>query len=276
MMHQGAFDRARGWGRAPPVLVILAIALASSGCKKDDGPMSDDPAELAADGSSTHAAESDTEALTASLIGVDARPNAPAGALDLTVEGKYLPKGCFTATHVAATNEIRYELVKCYGRFGLREVSGVIVARREQVRGNLIVNLTGNDLEVNKAKVDWAARAEISGSGAAREMRWEASMSGSSTSGKAFSRRTVKTVKWSLLEPCFSVDGSSTGEVGKRKVKIEIIGFKRCALACPEPGSTIRVTNETTGSFVTLAYDEQGATLTTPNRNTRFTPLCRG
>jgi hypothetical protein len=106
-------------------------------------------------------------------------------------------------------------------------------------------------------------------------MRWAASMSGTTQSGKVFSRSTTKTVKWSLLDQCFSVDGSSTGEVGKRKIKIEIIGYKRCALSCPEPGSTIRVTNETTGAVVTLAYDDQGATLTTPARTTRFTPACK-
>jgi hypothetical protein len=272
---------------------LALTALLAVGCRKDPPPGNEDadePAILAEDGTDTSAAETDAEIVTSSLLSA----TASGGSLTLAsadelrggnlgpadvgdgAKAIFFPKGCLDVVHDQPTQTVTYRFNGCSGPNGLLRVRGEIKANYRTAPGKLFLSLTGTDLGVNNATVDWSATAEITAQGAAREMRWKGQFAGTTARGRAFSRTNEKVVAWRFGEPCFAVSGVSEGDVRGRSLRTEITDFKRCRNACPEAGGRISITNLRTGMKIEIAFDGTNrATYTGPRGSVQFPLLCR-
>jgi hypothetical protein len=85
-------------------------------------------------------------------------------------------------------------------------------------------------------------------------MSWQATLSGTTARGRAFSRAAEKTVTWTVGERCFGHSGSSEGHVRGRELKTELTNFRRCQGECPEAGGRIVITRAT-GARVEIEFD---------------------
>jgi hypothetical protein len=260
------------------------------GCKKKDkDPQNaeggDDDVAVVEDGSDTAAAESDAQLITSSLV--SASPGSiglasadlsgdDLGPRDLGDGSRaiYFPRGCLSVVSDAQT--ATYTFNRCMGPNGLRGVTGQVKATYRSDGTQLHLELTATDLLVNRASVDWAASADITQAGAARTMTWTAQLSGTTARGREFTRTNEHTISWKLGESCFALDGSSDGEVNKREIRTEIVGFRRCRQACPDADGKIVITNVTKNKRYELRYDGSNrATFIDPKgRETALPLLC--
>jgi hypothetical protein len=274
-------------------IVVLASASSSVACKKDDGTKTndaDDAALLAQDGTDSAVAETDTMLVTSSLVSATASSGSLtlASTSDLGVSGigtadigdgakaLYFPRNCLTVTPDAAAQTVTYTFDDCAGPNGIFKIRGTIVATYTTVPGKLTLQLVGNDLLVNRSTVDWTATAEITNTGAAREMRWKGALSGVTPRGKTFSRTNEKVVTWRFGERCFGVSGVSEGKVRDRYLRTEITDFRRCQGACPEAGGRITISNENKLKVEILFDGTSKATYTTPKGQSTFDLACQG
>lgn len=276
------------WGAAACVALTV---LASAACKtkdKDPDPALDDPAGLAEDGSDSNGAESDAELITSTLVAgtVTDGKLGLASVTDLTTDGLsardlgdgakavYFPRGCLTVTHDATAQTVTYGFAGCSGPHGLFRITGEVKATYRATPGRLVLNLVGTDLTVNRAQIDWSATAEITATGAAREMRWKGQLAGTTPRGRTFSRTNDKVVVWRFGERCFALSGTSSGTVRDREIRTEIFDFERCQLSCPEAGGRIVITDVKRSKTVEIAFDGSSrATYTGPNGNSSKFPL---
>lgn len=283
--------------RTSRLACVVVIGLAVVACKpkkNDPGPGGDDETGLAEDGTDAHAAESDAEALTSTLVG----GGGPGGTIGLAssadlsgghLEGAtigdgakavYFPRGCLTvAANETAPGEgtATYTFSGCTGPNGLLNIRGVVTATYKARPDHLTLDLVGTDLVVNKATVDWSAHAEIVAAGPSRTMTWKASLSGTTARGRDFSRTNDKTVTWTIGEPCLGLEGTSQGTVRGKNLRAEITAFRRCRGSCPDAGGKIVITNVDANKRIEIRYDGTNrATLVGPNGNeTTFALLCR-
>jgi hypothetical protein len=295
MSNHESRSRARAALSAVGVAGLLVLVTSgASGCKKDGNAATtenaDDTQLLAEDGTDATAAETDAEVVTSSLVSATASGGsltlasvdelgiagvAPQGVGD-GAKAVYFPKGCLTVTSDAATKSVTYAFADCTGPNGVFKIRGTIVATYATAPGKLTLNLVGNDLHVNKSVVDWTATAEITATGAAREMRWNGSLSGTTARGKTFSRTNTKVVTWRFGERCFGVSGTSDGKVRDRELRTEITDFRRCQGSCPEAGGKITISNAAKVK-VEITFDGSSrATYTSPKGTTTFDLACQG
>jgi hypothetical protein len=74
---------------------------------------------------------------------------------------------------------------------------------------------------------------------------------------------------------CISVNGESDGTITGHELKTDVINYNRCRHACPEAGSEIKITDETTNKTYDVKYNATDATYTGPAGNSiEFTPVC--
>lgn len=284
--------------RTSRLACVLAVGLAVVACK----PKKNDPdpgggdgeGSLAEDGTDAHAAESDSEALTSTLvggggaggtIGLASSAELSGGDLEGATVGDgakalYFPRGCLTVTsNETAPGEgtAKYTFAGCTGPNGLLGVQGVVDVTYKATRDRLTLDLVGTDLVVNKATIDWSAHAEIAASGTSRTMTWKAELAGTTARGRDFTRSNEKTVAWTIGEPCLGLDGTSQGSVRGRNIRTEITAFRRCRGSCPDAGGRIVLTDVDANQRIEIRYDGTNrATLVGPNGGTTtFALLCR-
>jgi hypothetical protein len=277
-------------------VVAGAAALAAvAGCAAHtSAPADDDATTLAQDGTDTSATENDTETLSSSFI-------ASTGALGLASAGSlaggtlsaanlgdaaralYAPTGCLTVTSDATSRTATYVFDHCTGPYGLLDVTGTVsvtlgAAAAAATAGNrLSLDLVGTGLEVNRAKADFTAHADLASTAfGSRTMVWSAQLSGTTARGRAFTRTGKKTVTWTVGQDCVLVNGSSDGNVTGRNIHTDVINYSRCKGECPAAGSEIRITNATSGKTVDITCDGANqATFTGPNgKQTQITLAC--
>lgn len=253
------------------VLAVSALAtfLAAPACRPKKQPTtSDDDATLAQDGADTAAAETDAQLLTSTLVsattggGLSLASAAELGGADLATrelgdgaKAFFFPRGCLTTTHDAAARTVTYAFRGCLGPNGLGRVEGEVKSTYAVEPGRLTLDLTGTDLRVNRAMVDWSARAVITADGPRRAMDWKAQLSGKTARGRDFGRSAATTFRWQIGEPCIAVDGTSFGDVGGRGVRTDVKGYQRCRGECPAAGGTITVTSAQNGRNLELSFD---------------------
>ncbi len=276
-------------------LVVVGLAVVACKPKKNDpAPLGDDETGLAEDGTDAHAAESDAEALTSTLvggggpggtIGLASSSDLSGGNLDGEAIGDgakalYFPRGCLevTSTETApGEGTATYTFSGCTGPNGLLNVQGAVKATYKAAPDRLTLDLVGDDLVVNKATVDWSAHAEIAAAGTSRTMTWRAQLSGTTARGRDFARTNEKTITWTIGEPCLGLEGTSQGTVRGRSLRTEITAFRRCRGSCPDAGGRIAITDVDANKRIEIRYDGTNrATLVGPNgKETTFGLLCR-
>ncbi len=270
------------------------LVVGATACKKDEPTpatnLGEDPQALAEDGTDSAAAEIDAEVVTSSLVST----TPSSGSLTLASAGDlsggqlgtatvgdgakalFIPKGCLTVTGDEAAKTVTYDFADCAGLGGIFRIRGRVVATYMTAPGMLTLDLVGNDLQINRATLDWTAHAEITGAGLQREMHWQGALSGITARGKTFSRTNTKTVTWRFGERCYGVSGVSEGKVRERFLRTEITNFSRCQDACPESGGKISISNEAKLK-VEITFDGTSrATYTTPKGSTTFDLACKG
>lgn len=273
--------------------VLLAALLAATltfGCKKKDStPAPDDDTTLAQDGSDTSFVESDSQLLTTSLVGGSnsSLGLADVGSSELHFDGigdgakaLFFPRGCLTVTDDSANSIATYEFNGCSSLIGLAKIKGEVKVHYtfDATKNTLTLDLTGSNLTVNRATVDWHATATITANGSARSLHWVAQLSGTTARGRDFSRTNDKTVAWTVGDKCFTLNGTAEGRIKDRDVKTDIKNYRRCGAACPEADGSITITNVMTGASVSLTFDgTANATLTTSKGASTSIPLtCAG
>lgn len=258
-------------------LVVLSAAVVATGCKdkkSPDKPLSPEAEDtsFAEDGTDSSAADTDTQLVASSLVTA-----SPGSEVRLANElPAYVRPRCVTrAPADMSATEVTFTFDNCQGRNGLRDVSGVIVARAEVPGPRMLkLFLTFTALKVNGAVIDGSAAASIDAEGVERSMSWSATLDGTTTGGKKFTYQSDHTVTWTLGGTCFAVEGSANGTVRDRSLKTEIAGFRRCGRGCPDAGGKITVTNTAKNKQTTLEYDGTNrATFTGPNGKTTVVPL---
>jgi hypothetical protein len=281
---------------APKIVAVLltsVLVLAASGCKKDKAPKPedspDDPAVLAEDGTDSATAETDAEVVTSSLVSATAAGGSLSlASTDLTggelgtkgigdgAKALYGPRGCLTVASDEPAKTVTYTFANCIGQNGILKISGKIVATYEVSDSKLVLNLVGDNLFVNRAVVDWSARAEITAVGAMRTMKWHGQLDGTTARGRTFSRTNDKVVSWQFGERCFAVSGVSEGNVRGRYLRTEIADFRRCQGSCPEAGGRITISNADAKVKIEILFDGTSrATYTSPRGSTTFDLLCK-
>lgn len=270
-------------GHAMTALVFVSLLPLGAGCKTDKdktpstGPTTPNEEEenaLAEDGTDSNAADTDAQLLASTLVtatpgnvGLASFEGGELTVADVgdSVKTLYLPRSCVEGK-ATGPNEGTYTFTSCTGPNGLLDVTGTVVARFSAQVGKAHLDLTYTDLKVNGASIDGSATADIVASGVNRTMTWGATLDGTTRRGKSFGYQNHYTVSWTLGEACFSLDGTTEGQVRNRDIKTEVKGFKRCRRGCPEPGGKITVTNVAKNKVVTIDFDGTAkATFTAPN-----------
>jgi hypothetical protein len=155
-----------------------------------------------------------------------------------------------------ATQTNTYTFSDCTGPYGLLHLTGVVTAVWSvHSADTLDVTLSASNFQVNRATItSWNATATVTASGDSRDMVWAASLSGTTGSGRSFSRTNNKDIKWTVGEECISISGSSEGTITGLDLKTTITSYSRCAASCPAAGSEIQVTDVTNGDSVSVKY----------------------
>jgi hypothetical protein len=272
--------------------MILVCGLVTVACKKKNetnNPIPDtDESGLGEDGADTNSAENDAQLLTSSLltqsgsgsIGLASTEDLGGGdgigtrGIGDGVRAIFIPRGCVTPTSNEAEHTVTYAFNKCTGPYALLNITGEVKVTYRLDGNTLHLDLAATDLEVNQATVDWAATADITADGLKRDMKWHATLSGKTRRGRDFNRTNDVRLQWTVGEPCFALQGTSTGNVRTRNLKTEIENFRRCRGSCPEAGGVIRVTNLANNATVTISFDGSNrATILTPKKETLSLPL---
>lgn len=273
-------------------VTALLGAVTGAACKPKSPPATtDDDTTLAQDGVDTAAAETDAQLLTSTLVSATGAGGlALASASDLSggelapsdvgdgAKAFFFPRGCLTTAHDAAARTVTYTFGGCIGPNGLARIAGVVTARYAVAPGSLTLDLTATDLRINRATVDWSARAVVSATGAQRSMTWKGQLSGKTARGRDLARSAETSVRWQVGEPCIAVDGTAQGDVGGRGVRTEVKAYARCRGECPEAGGSIKVTSLANDRSLELSFDGTNkATLrASTGRTATVTMLCGG
>jgi hypothetical protein len=274
---------------AVPLLFLAAGLVACTGHKDTTTTPPDttdpDSQTLADDGTDTSAAEGDAISLTGTFLssagGTVGLADVGAGSGDLSLDNVgggarlfFLPLGCLTTENPTA-DSVRYTFNGCAGPRGLLKLTGVVDVTYASANGVLTLTLSSKGLQVNRATIDWNATAKVTASGANRTMDWSGHFTGVTRGGRQITRDNAKTVKWTVGDSCFEIDGTSEGTIGARDVKTQLISYKRCKGSCPESGSEIKITHVSAGKTVDLTYGTGEATFTNAKGDKiTFVPLC--
>jgi hypothetical protein len=257
----------------------VAFALALAACGPDGTKGKEDIPEIAEDietsvleeSTGSVASESDAETLTTQLLGGSGASLNLASENDLSLQGLgdgakalFVPAGCLTTEHNAAAKRVTYTFKGCFGGQGLGMVNGVLSVTYNNTEPNrLLLTMSADNFRIRRSVFTFNAASDTTATGATRTIKWTASLSGTTGAGKAFERSNQKVLSFAIGEQCLSVDGLSTGKVGNKSVRFEIAKFRRCRGQCPEPGGTIKVTDEDKGKSATLTFGNGTAEYTT-------------
>ena len=112
----------------------------------------------------------------------------------------------------------------------------------------LTLNYSAQGFRLNRTTLtSWTATAVVTSNGNARTLAWTADLSGSTPSGRDFTRHAEKNIGWTVGTACIAMTGTAEGTVTGDTLKTTISSYSRCAGACPQAGSDIDIDNETTG-----------------------------
>jgi hypothetical protein len=128
----------------------------------------------------------------------------------------FQPAGCLLVTTDAANSHATYVFNGCTGPLGLVELTGTIAVdwQTSPALGQLTIHYAAQGFKLNRSTVDtWVATAVLTAAGNAREMTWNATLSGTTRRGRTFVRTNQKDLKWTVGEPCLSVSGESNGTI---------------------------------------------------------------
>jgi len=227
----------------------------------------DDSVSLAQDGTDANDVESQSSALTASFtLATSDFSDATASVAAASGVGSFFtPSTCISAAQDLASGTVTYTLgasgVPCSGPWGLAGVTGTVKVVYATKNGGVTLDVNADALQFNSrrpnhASADLHGTATISAkAGGGREMTWNATLSGMTARGNAFSRTSTWDTTWQVGESCISLAGSAEGDVNGRSLKTTVTSYQRCLASCPASGGRIKIEREDDGEEVTLDYN---------------------
>lgn len=248
------------------LLPALALAVLSAACAART------PSSLASDTSGAedvNGTESDVESLGSSFVGSDGQSVVTTsaftpGAGEIQIQGGttvgnpgfwFQPAGCEQTTVDTANQKATYVFNGCTGPLGLVSLTGTIDVSWQKADGQVTLDFASQGFQINRATISsWQATAVVTANGDARTMNWSAQLSGTTGSGRSFSRTNQKVIQWSVGVPCISVTGQSTGDILRAELQTTVTSWKRCADSCPEAGSEISVKDLSNGQELQISY----------------------
>jgi hypothetical protein len=248
------------------VLPALALSILSGACAMRDRSSLASDTSGAEDVAST---ESDTESLASSFVNpsggsVSTMSLAPSEnglhlAGDTTTVGNpgfwFQPVGCEQTTVDPSGQSATFVFDGCTGPLGLVELTGTVNLTWQTASNQLTLDFSAQNFKINRATIDsWQATAVVTANGNDRTMTWNATLSGTTGRGRAFSRTNQKTLQWTAGVACLGVSGQSTGTILGAKLQTTFTSWKRCADSCPQSGSEIEVKNLGNGDDVDIKY----------------------
>lgn len=249
---------------APKLVTVVALASLSAACAARN-------AQLASDTSGAedvNGTESDVESLGTSFVGSDGQSVATqslavAGGdikpLDTSTSANagfyFLPAGCLQITSDTTAQTVAYAFNQCTGPLGLVELSGTVNVSWQLDGDQLTLDFAAQGFHINRATISsWQATAVIVSTGNQRSMTWNAQLSGTTGSGRAFNRTNQKSIQWTVGVACVSATGTSTGDILGANLQTTITSWQRCADSCPQSGSEIQVKDLDNGDSIDIAY----------------------
>jgi hypothetical protein len=224
----------------------------------DSGAGSDPTAGTGTDLSSSGAAALADAGFDAAAIGAvtDAGSNASLNTVASIVAGavgKYFPNGCATAT--ANANVVTFQLHSCTGPLNLVNTTGTVTATFTAPNGALQVQLAGNNITANGAKINLMTTATVSmGSNGQKAIQATSQTSGTGPYGNSAVHMGMYTVLWPTGTGCATINGTlsgvGTGTYGGTTTQIS--NYVTCANKCPQSGTTMSSFN---GGTVTLTFN---------------------
>jgi len=270
------------------LVFALVGAFAVTGCRAK-AIDSDSTQADAEDGLDSSGTESDVAQLASSLVGDNN------GSLALTSEGAsgatsdlkfrawgdgakafFSPSGCLSTSLDEANKTVTYTFNDCTGPHGLLHITGEVKVGYDIKDANTLdLNITGTDLQVNRAKVDWSATDHITRAGAVYTAVWHGQVSGTTYRGRDFSRTNDRVVVWDTAAQCVTINGTSEGDITNRSLKTEVKNLQKCAGECAS--GEVTITNEESDSTLSISLDGEGAaTFTGPRGNSVTVSLACG
>jgi hypothetical protein len=296
-----------------PLLTLAALAaLASPACSStsNDAPSGTSTAADTSGAEDVSETESNVESLGVSFVGADGKSVAMAslGASVSQDPGFFLmPAGCVTVIANTLTQTATYTFAGCTGPLGLVHLDGSITVgwTLSLAPASLTLTYAAQGFQINGATIsDWTATAVVTepvsaaldsgltadaaltdsdGGISARAVVWDATLSGTTASGRAFTRKNHKELTWTVGVPCLSVNGQSTGTItasdaaAAASITTNVTTYTRCESACPQAGSEISVTNVDNGDSIDIVYDGGAKALLTVNgKSSTILLLCGG
>lgn len=249
---------------AKTALSALALAVLSAACAAKNPSLASDTTGA----EDVNGTESDVESLGTSFVGSDGQSVVTSSfaprAGEIQLEGVtsvgnpgfyFQPAGCETTTVDSSNQKASYVFNGCTGPLGLVEITGTIDLTWQVTSGQVTLNFSAQNFQINRATISsWQATAVVTPSGNARTMTWNAQLSGTTGSGRSFSRMNQKTLQWTVGVECVSATGQSTGDILKADLQTTVVSWKRCADSCPEAGSEITVKNLDDGDSIDIQY----------------------
>jgi hypothetical protein len=247
-------------------LALTTFATVATGCAARN------EAQLASDTSGAedvNGTESDAETLGTSFVGSDGQSVATqslvgggnlkvmSGGTTVGVPGfAFLPAGCLQVTEDTVKSTATYAFNGCTGPLGLVELTGTITVGWQVAGPQLTLDFSASGFQINRATIDnWQATAVITSTGDQRSMTWSAQLSGTTGSGRQFSRTNQKSVQWTVGVACLSASGQSSGDILGANLQTTVVSWQRCADSCPQAGSEITVKNLDKGDSIDITYN---------------------
>jgi hypothetical protein len=261
------------------ILAGFALTALVAGC--GNGGEATDAAEeqLATDGTEAMSASSQSTNLASVVFEGVTQTDPTKAAGELGAPTKLWPAGCVTrAKDPTNPNVVDVTFNDCIGPFGLVHLNGTeIVTFSPGSNGALHVNITGKDLTANGKPITYSADADVTFSGAQRNVVWHGSWTRTTEKGLTVAHTSDLTIDVDTSAGCSTSNGTAQTTVESRGVNTTITGYEVCrdstgAIDCPT--GSVTHTGKLSGKTVTIKFDGSDvADVTGPAGHTFDVPL---
>jgi hypothetical protein len=143
---------------------------------------------------------------------------------------------CVKAT--ASRASVKLELDDCDGRFGGRNVDGIVGIALSLEDDQLRFSVRSSNLTMHEDPFILDVQVVATSSGPRRALTLD---SRTRSTDHVDSRASLGTITWDQGSPCVSIDTQGTGTRDEVSVSSTLAGYQRCADRCPSAGSvTVR------------------------------------
>lgn len=248
------------------LLPLIAIVACSSKTTSTDSSNDDGNEAAAASAQASHLGE----IVFSSVSSQD--PTAAAASASVG-NGQLWPAGCATRTKDANPRVVHIVFNDCTGPFGLAHLNGeMIVTFSAGANGALHSDHQSNGLTVNGKPITHSVSADITVSGATRNITWHGVWNRTNNNGDTVAHTSDMAIVLDTAAHCRTGNGTAVTTVDAREVDSTIKDYKICRNpdgtdGCPS--GTVTHLHKLAGKSVSVTFDGTNqATITGPNGGT--------